>query len=61
MQNAFIKAFVLILALVVCSSEAWPWMTEAVPEIQLFIQAASLEEEEADAALAKISELWRDG
>ena len=52
---------VLVVAALVSSSSATSLAAQQPPDVELFFQAASREKEEAEAALAKIGQAWKDG
>ena len=51
----------LLLAGVALATSSAAWSAESTPPIQLFVDAASEDEETARAAMAILSESWRDG
>ena len=50
-----------VVVVLVSSSSAPSLVAQQLPDVELFFQAASREKEEAEAALAKIAEAWKDG
>ena len=51
----------LLLGGVALATSSTAWSAESPPPIQLFVDAASEDEETARAAMATLSESWRDG